>query len=71
MLLLQELGLGLSPLGNLLHWPRTGQSSLAGPLHLSPQPCQCPPASKAISRQVAPELEFLQQQHSETLQQLH
>ncbi|KAM6423597.1 coiled-coil domain-containing protein 74B isoform 2-T2 [Liasis olivaceus] len=72
-------GSGFPPLGYLPHWPRAGQPERPGrPLApAAPGPAEAAPAPPpgAASRREAPELErslyFLQQQHGETLRQLH
>ncbi|XP_060539634.1 coiled-coil domain-containing protein 74B [Pantherophis guttatus] len=64
-------GSGFPPLGHLPHWPRAGQAERGGRAG-GPGP---PDAPTPPSRRAAPELErslqFLQQQHGETLRQLH
>ncbi|XP_070807165.1 coiled-coil domain-containing protein 74B-like [Pituophis catenifer annectens] len=64
-------GSGFPPLGHLPHWPRAGQAERPGRAG-GPGP---PDAPTPPSRRAAPELErslqFLQQQHGETLRQLH
>ncbi|XP_070618621.1 LOW QUALITY PROTEIN: coiled-coil domain-containing protein 74B-like [Erythrolamprus reginae] len=67
-------GSGFPPLGYLPHWPRAGQPER--PVRpFPPGPSDAPTPPTPPSRRAAPELErslqFLQQQHAETLRQLH
>ncbi|XP_029140456.1 coiled-coil domain-containing protein 74B-like [Protobothrops mucrosquamatus] len=70
-------GSGFPPLGHLPHWPRAGQAERPGrPFALgAPGLADAPPPPPPPARRAAPELErslqFLQQQHGETLRQLH
>ncbi|XP_013916091.1 PREDICTED: coiled-coil domain-containing protein 74B-like [Thamnophis sirtalis] len=70
-------GSGFPPLGHLPHWPRAGQPERPGRSFApaGPGPADAPPPHTPPSRRAAPELErslqFLQQQHGETLRHLH
>ncbi|XP_032085628.1 coiled-coil domain-containing protein 74B-like isoform X5 [Thamnophis elegans] len=70
-------GSGFPPLGHLPHWPRAGQPERPGRSFApaGPGPAETPPPHTPPSRRAAPELErslqFLQQQHGETLRHLH
>ncbi|KAL7983190.1 hypothetical protein Chor_000052 [Crotalus horridus] len=70
-------GSGFPPLGHLPHWPRAGQAERPGrPFALgTPGLADAPPPPTPPPRRAAPELErslqFLQEQHGETLRQLH
>ncbi|XP_039177143.1 coiled-coil domain-containing protein 74B isoform X4 [Crotalus tigris] len=70
-------GSGFPPLGHLPHWPRAGQAERpCRPFALgTPGLADAPPPPTPPPRRAAPELErslqFLQEQHGETLRQLH
>ncbi|KAG8146470.1 hypothetical protein E2320_012803 [Naja naja] len=70
-------GSGFPPLGHLPHWQRAGQAERPGRPFApgAPGPADAPPPPTPPSRRAGPELErslqFLQQQHGETLRQLH
>ncbi|KAM3826102.1 coiled-coil domain-containing protein 74B [Vipera latastei] len=70
-------GSGFPPLGHLPHWPRAGQAERPGRPFApgAPGPADAAPPPTPPPRRAAPELErslqFLQQQHGETLRLLH
>ncbi|XP_063171865.1 coiled-coil domain-containing protein 74B [Candoia aspera] len=70
-------GSGFPPLGHLPHWPRAGQPERPGrpyaPADAPPPPPPPPPLAPAsrAAAELERSLHFLQQQHGETLRQLH